>query len=124
MRQMPEPSYVSAATSKLMAAVRSRDTGPEMAVRRCAHSLGYRFRLHRKGLAGTPDLVFPRYRVAIFVHGCFWHRHAGCARASTPKTRQQFWLDKFKANVARDKRAIERLEAQGWYCTVIWECET
>lgn len=95
-----------------------------MRVRKAAHALGLRFRLHRKDLAGSPDLVFPRHRTAIFVHGCFWHRHPGCSKASMPKTRPEFWQVKFDANVARDASAVDFLERMGWNVLVIWECET
>jgi DNA mismatch endonuclease (patch repair protein) len=110
--------------SKIMARIGPRNTKPELRVRKLAHNLGYRFRLHRKDLPGTPDLVFPRYRVVVFVHGCFWHRHQGCRYATTPATRQEFWEAKFEGNVARDRRAIESLEGMGWKVLVIWECET
>lgn len=106
-----------------MARVRSKDTLPEMRVRRVAHRMGLRFRLHRKDLPGRPDLVFPRYRLAVFVHGCFWHRHSGCSRASTPATRIDFWQAKFDANVARDVRQTTLLSEQGWTVLVLWECE-
>ncbi len=95
-----------------------------MIVRRAAHALGYRFRLHRKDLPGRPDLVFPSRRAVIFVHGCFWHRHPGCRMASTPKTRVEFWSAKFDRNVQRDAAVIDALEAAGWRVLVIWECET
>ncbi|MCP1374687.1 DNA mismatch endonuclease Vsr [Dyella sp. Sa] len=107
-----------------MSRVRGKDTRPEMAVRRTAHSMGLRFRLHRKDLPGAPDLVFPRRHIALFVHGCFWHRHAGCRLAADPKTRPDFWVKKFQANVERDRRAIEKLEQMGWRTVVVWECET
>lgn len=94
-----------------------------MAVRRAAHRLGYRFRLHRRSLPGRPDLVFPSRRAAIFVHGCFWHRHGGCRKASTPKTRVEFWEAKFARNVERDAEVQQRLRAAGWRVLVIWECE-
>lgn len=113
----PERSY-------LMSRVGPKDTKPEMVVRRALHALGYRFRLHRKDLAGRPDIVLPRYRTAIFVHGCFWHRHPGCRKASTPKTRVEFWQDKFTANIARDERNVAALEADGWSVLTVWECET
>lgn len=109
--------------SWLMSRVRSRDTSPEMHVRKAAHALGLRFRLHRKDLPGSPDLVFPRYRTAIFVHGCFWHRHPDCRKASMPKTKADFWQAKFDTNVERDARAVEALERLGWRVTTIWECE-
>lgn len=107
-----------------MARVRGKNTTPEMLVRRAAHALGYRFRLHPKQLPGRPDLVFPSRRKAIFVHGCFWHRHLGCRMASMPKTRAEFWSTKFEQNVRRDAAAIEALESTGWKVLVIWECET
>jgi DNA mismatch endonuclease (patch repair protein) len=110
--------------SSLMAKVRSGDTQPEHRVRRVAHALGLRFRLHRRDLPGKPDIVFPKYRVAIFVHGCFWHRHPGCKRASMPQSRIEFWRNKLKRNVQRDLVAVAALEASGWRTEVIWECET
>lgn len=109
--------------SQLMASVRSKDTRPERTVRQFVHRLGFRFRLHRKDLPGTPDLVFPGRRAVILVHGCFWHRHAGCKDASMPKSNVEFWHHKFEENVARDKRNIEKLRASGWRTLVIWECE-
>lgn len=110
--------------SWLMSRVRGKNTSPEMRVRRSAHALGLRFRLHRKDLPGKPDLVFPKYHVAMFVHGCFWHRHPECSKASTPKSRIEFWQEKFNANVARDARVEAELEALGWQVVIIWECET
>ena len=110
--------------SHLMSRVRGKDTTPEMIVRRAAHALGFRFRLHRKDLPGRPDLVFPSRRKAVFVHGCFWHRHAGCRMASTPKTRAEFWAGKFDRNVRRDAAAVETLEQAGWRVMIVWECET
>ncbi|MDE2783394.1 MAG: very short patch repair endonuclease [Gemmatimonadota bacterium] len=110
--------------SEIMSRVRSRDTKPELIVRRIAHGLGYRFRLHRRDLPGCPDLVFPRYRSVILVHGCFWHRHPHCKYASRPKTRVAYWEDKFRANVARDARNEALLRHLGWRVMVIWECET
>lgn len=107
-----------------MSRVKGRDTLPELRVRKAAHAMGLRFRLHRKDLPGCPDLIFPKRRVALFVHGCFWHRHPGCRKASTPKTRVEFWADKFKANVLRDARVSAELEKRGWKVAVIWECET
>lgn len=86
--------------------------------------MGYRFRLHRKDLPGTPDIVLPKHDTVIFVHGCFWHRHQGCSRSSTPKTRTDFWIAKFGRNVERDTEARKLLEALGWKVIVIWECET
>jgi len=110
--------------SWLMGQVRGRNTSPEIAVRKAAHGLGYRFRLHRKDLPGTPDLVFPRLRKVIFVHGCFWHRHRNCRLASFPKTRQEFWEAKFRRNVERDEQAVADLERLGWDVKVIWQCDT
>lgn len=112
------------ARSQNMAKIRGRDTGPELRVRRAAHALGLRFRLQRRDLPGTPDLVFPGRRIALFVHGCFWHRHSGCRFAYTPKSRIAFWQAKFDGNVARDRRKENELRAAGWTPVVIWECET
>lgn len=107
-----------------MSRVKGKDTLPEVRVRKAAHAKGLRFRLHRKDLPGTPDLVFPKYKTVIFVHGCFWHRHLGCSKASIPKTRTDFWQDKFKTNVARDKSNVDELTDAGWQVFTIWECET
>lgn len=107
-----------------MSRVRAKNTSPEMRVRRAAHALGLRFRLHRRDLPGNPDLVFPKHRAVLFVHGCFWHRHAGCAKATTPKSRTNFWQTKFDATVARDARSEESLEKAGWRVFKLWECET
>lgn len=111
--------------SALMARIRPTDTAPEIAVRRLAHALGCRFRLHRRDLPGTPDLVFPRLGKAVLVHGCFWHRHPdpGCRNAVLPKTRQEWWRTKLLGNAARDARNMERLSAMGWQVLVLWECE-
>lgn len=110
--------------SQMMAGIKDRNTGPELMVRRLAHKLGFRFRLHRKDLPGSPDLVFPGHRVAVFVHGCFWHRHRDCRYAYTPKSRVVFWTEKFAQNTTRDRRAEEALRNLGWRVLVIWECET
>lgn len=110
--------------SALMSRVRSKNTTPELVVRRIAHALGYRFRLHRTDLPGTPDLVFPSGRKAVFVHGCFWHRHPGCRKATTPKSRIEFWSEKFARNVERDQEIRAQLGALGWVSFTIWECET
>jgi DNA mismatch endonuclease, patch repair protein len=107
-----------------MRLIRKRDTSPELAVRRVAHALGLRFRLHRHGLPGTPDLVFPRLRKAILVHGCFWHQHKGCRLARQPKSRLDYWLPKLAGNVARDRKSRSALKMAGWTSLVIWECET
>jgi DNA mismatch endonuclease (patch repair protein) len=106
-----------------MRAVKGRDTSPELLVRRLAHSLGYRFRLHRSDLPGKPDLVFPGRRKAIFVHGCFWHGH-DCARgARVPKENRAYWIEKIERNRRRDKRNLEALTDQGWAAMILWECE-
>lgn len=108
--------------SRLMSRVRREHTAPEMAIRKVAHSLGLRFRLHRQDLPGKPDLVFPRWNVALFVHGCFWHQHQGCARAKLPQNNHEYWKAKFTRNVQRDALASARLKAHGWKVLVIWEC--
>lgn len=105
-----------------MRAVRRRDTAPEMTVRRLLHRRGWRYRLHRKDLPGSPDIVFTRLRKAIFVHGCFWHGHE-CSKGRQPKTRQAFWSAKIADNRARDKRAEDALHALGWETLIIWQCE-
>ena len=110
--------------SENMRRIRPKDTKPEMIVRRTAHSLGLRYRLHRKDLPGTPDMVFSRHKVAMFVHGCFWHRHAGCPNCTNPGTRPEFWAAKFAANVERDARSERELRELGWRVEIIWECET
>ena len=109
--------------SWLMSQVRARNTSPEIRVRKAAHAMGLRFRLHRNDLPGSPDLVLPRHRRVILVHGCFWHRHSGCRKASIPKTRPDYWKAKFHANVERDDRVTEALERLGWEVSTIWECE-
>lgn len=119
---MKHDLQISAERSAMMRAVRGKDTKPELAVRQTLHRLGFRFRLHRKDLPGRPDIVLPRHRLAIFVHGCFWHRHAGCKRASSPKTRSEFWNAKFEANVARDDRVQCALQDAGWKVLIVWEC--
>ena len=108
----------------LMGRIKGANTKPEMIVRRVLHAMGRRFRLHRRDLPGRPDIVLPRFRIAIFVHGCFWHRHPGCAGTTTPKTRTSFWSAKFEANMTRDSTAQAALAAAGWKVVVIWECET
>lgn len=105
-----------------MSGIRGKDTQPELIVRSFLHRKGLRFRLHAR-LPGKPDLVFPKYRTAVFVHGCFWHRHKGCKFTTTPKTRPEFWEAKFLANIKRDAVAKERLEALGWRVLVVWACQ-
>lgn len=110
------------ARSHQMSLVKGRDTKPELAVRRLIWSMGYRYRLHVRNLPGKPDIVLPRFRKAIFVHGCFWHRHARCSRTRVPKTNVEFWVAKFDANVGRDRSTRASLSRAGWSSLVIWEC--
>jgi DNA mismatch endonuclease (patch repair protein) len=107
-----------------MRAVKRANTAPEIIVRQALHALGLRFRLHRRDFPGSPDVVLPRFRTVIFVHGCFWHRHPGCRYTTTPKTRQEYWLPKFDANVERDAQKEAQVRELGWRVLVIWECET
>ena len=109
------------ARSRLMAQVRGRDTGPEMHVRRALWTDGFRYRLHVRDMPGTPDLVLSKYRIAVFVHGCFWHQH-GCKRSKRPASNREFWNSKFDANISRDARNQTRLKDRGWTVTTIWEC--
>ena len=109
--------------SRMMAAIRGKHTRPEMALRSRLHRAGYRFRVHDRRLPGTPDIVLARYRTVVEVRGCFWHRHPGCRYTTTPKTRTEFWQDKFDANVARDRRNVRKLQEDGWQVLVVWECE-
>ena len=110
--------------SDIMRAVKRANTAPEIIVRQVLHALGIRFRLHRRDLPGSPDVVLPRFRTVIFVHGCFWHRHPDCRYTTTPKTRQEYWLPKFAANIERDLRKEAQLQALGWRVLLVWECET
>lgn len=110
--------------SKIMGRIRGKGTGPELAVRKAAFSLGYRYRLYDRRLPGSPDLVFSSRRTVIFVHGCFWHRHENCRYSYTPKSNIEFWSKKFESNVTRDERVRKELEGLGWKVAVIWECET
>lgn len=109
--------------SRLMAQVKSKNTGPEMTVRRLVHGMGYRYRLHQGKLPGKPDLVFKTRKKVIFVHGCFWHLHENCPQARMPKSKTDFWKPKLEGNRVRDQRNQEKLKAMGWDCLVIWECE-
>ncbi len=109
--------------SERMSRVRSKDTKPEMRVRRLVHSLGYRYRLHSGKLPGRPDLVFPGRRKVIFMHGCYWHRHEGCARCRLPKSRLDFWAPKLERNRLRDLENQSKLEELGWDVLMVWECE-
>lgn len=105
-----------------MSRIKSKNTAPEMRIRSALHQLGYRFRLHVKELPGKPDIVLPKYKTVIFVHGCFWHRHKGCVRATTPSTNQEYWEKKFQQNVMRDKLEQDELKRMGWRVIVVWEC--
>lgn len=107
-----------------MSRIRSKDTEPEKIVRSLLHRMGYRFRLYRKDLPGKPDIVLPKYKTVIFVHGCFWHRHKGCKRCTTPSTNTAYWLPKFERNIAKDKENQKKLKQLGWRSVIIWECET
>lgn len=110
--------------SRLMSRVKGRDTQPEKLVRSLLHRLGYRFRLHRADLPGKPDIALPKYRKAIFVHGCFWHQHPGCQRAKRPSSNEEFWNDKLDRNVARDRKNRKELKKLGWSHLIVWECKT
>ncbi|WP_459720892.1 very short patch repair endonuclease [Sideroxyarcus sp. TK5] len=110
--------------SRVMSAVRGKDTTPELIVRRLLHSMGFRFRLHRKDLPGKPDIVLPKYHACIFVHGCFWHQHPRCKRASRPTSHTVFWNAKLQGNADRDKKNYRALKRLGWRVMVIWECQT
>lgn len=106
----------------MMAAVPQKDTVPEMSVRRLLHGMGFRYRLHVKGLAGRPDLVFPGRRKVVFVHGCFWHGH-DCSKGELPKSNVKFWQDKIETNKERDANAVSELEGSGWAVRIVWQCE-
>lgn len=108
--------------SRMMANIRGRNTWPERSLRSLLFARGYRYRLHVKKLPGCPDLVFPKYRAVVFVHGCFWHRHEGCRYTTTPKTNVEFWEQKLKENIDRDGRHLEMLRSLGWRVAVVWEC--
>ncbi|WP_417628267.1 very short patch repair endonuclease [Pararhodobacter aggregans] len=108
--------------SRMMAGIRGVDTRPERQLRSALHARGFRFRLHDRRLPGKPDIVLPRWSVAILVHGCFWHRHPGCPKATTPASNVEFWHEKFSANVARDLAKAEALRAGGWRVLTVWEC--
>ena len=108
--------------SRIMARVASKNTRPELRVRRDIHSAGFRYRLHVSMLPGSPDLVFPRFKLALFIHGCFWHKHM-CSHFRMPASNQDYWSKKLARNVERDRSALGQLESLGWRCRVIWECE-
>jgi DNA mismatch endonuclease (patch repair protein) len=117
-------TLTKAQRSERMARIRSKDTQPELRVRRLAYTLGYRYRLHRRDLPGCPDLVFPSRRKVVFIHGCFWHSHDGCKVANKPKSRTDFWFAKFERNRARDAKNLRALNSAGWRVFTVWECET
>lgn len=113
----------SATRSRMMSGIQSKNTKPEMLVRQYLHAQGFRYRLHTRELPGAPDLVLPKYRVVIFVHGCFWHRHAGCRFATHPASNIERWKTKFQSNLERDAKNVAALQATGWCVLVVWECE-
>lgn len=106
-----------------MSRIRGKSTKPELALRSAMHSAGLRFRLHRRDLPGTPDIIMPRSKIAVFVHGCYWHRHSDCKFAATPKSNPSFWADKFRRTLERDHENIQSLEMAGWTVIVAWECD-
>lgn len=109
--------------SRMMAGIRGKNTKPEMVVRRALHAEGFRYRLHVASLPGRPDIVLPKHRAVVLVHGCFWHRHEGCRFATTPATRSEFWEEKFRQNVVRDRKSEQALRALGWRVATLWECD-
>lgn len=116
--------YSKQKRSEMMSRVRVANTKPEMIVRRKLHSLGFRFRLHRKELPGKPDIVLTKHRAVIFVHGCFWHQHESCSKAKPPSSNVEFWENKLKENMRRDFRNVSELKRLGWHVLIVWECET
>jgi DNA mismatch endonuclease, patch repair protein len=122
-RKTRKRKLIALTRSENMSRIRSKDTAPEWAVRRALWAAGLRYRLHDKNLPGRPDLVFPRRRTVVFVHGCFWHSHAGCRNFRLPKTRSSWWAEKLARNKSRDAEVRESLRAKGWKSLVIWECE-
>jgi DNA mismatch endonuclease (patch repair protein) len=115
--------YTDEKRSQIMSKISGKNTKPEIIIRKIAHKLGYRFRLHRKDLPGKPDLVFPKYKKVIFVNGCFWHGHSTCSRSKLPTTRHEFWKEKIESNKRRDKSNKIKLKKMGWDYLVIWQCE-
>ena len=109
--------------SRMMSGIRCKNTKPELLLRSALHALGFRFRIQRKDLPGKPDIVLPKYKTIIFVHGCFWHRHPGCKYAYTPKSNVEFWMNKLEGNVIRDRLTEKTLEEMGWRVLIVWECE-
>lgn len=120
---MPD-TFTPQKRSSIMSKVKNHDTKPEYIVRKLLYKMGYRFRLQRKDLPGTPDIVLPKYRTVIFVHGCFWHGHEGCTRSSRPTSNIEFWNSKLDKNIKRDMEAQSKLREAGWNVLVIWQCET
>jgi DNA mismatch endonuclease (patch repair protein) len=116
-------SISTARRSANMSRIRSKDTKPEMLIRRMLHRLGYRYRLHRRDLPGAPDLVFPSRKKIVLVHGCFWHHHKGCIDGRLPKSREDYWLPKLVRNVERDRRNVAKLRRGGWKVMTVWECD-
>lgn len=109
--------------SKIMKDVKSCNTQPELYIRKLLHKMGFRFRVNKKSLPGKPDIVLPKYKTIVFVHGCFWHQHENCNKARKPKSNKQFWIKKIKKNIERDERNIKELEDLGWKVIIVWECE-
>ena len=109
--------------SWMMSRVKSKDTKPEKIVRSMIHRMGFRFRKNRRDLPGSPDIVFPKYRKVIFIHGCFWHGHKNCSKASRPSSNEEFWSDKLDTNIQRDRKKVRELKKQGWKVLIIWECQ-
>lgn len=110
--------------SAMMSGIRGKDTKPELVVRKALFAAGFRFRLHRQDLPGTPDIVLPKYHVVVLVHGCFWHQHEGCRYSKLPRTRSDFWKEKLERNVVRDKESVDALLERGWRVIQVWECAT
>ena len=123
IRKAVSDIFTKAKRSEVMSRIGARDTGPERSVRSMLHRMGYRFRLYGADLPGKPDIVLPRFRTAIFVNGCFWHRHKGCRFAYTPKSRTRFWIEKLESNVMRDRRVNRGLVKLDWHVVTVWECE-
>ena len=123
MKKKISPNPIDPQRSALMARVRQRHSAPEQAVRQILRSLEIPYKLHRKSLPGTPDIVVPSRKCVVFVHGCFWHRHASCSKATMPKSRVSFWTDKFEKNVARDRRNNRAIRKRGWKVVTVWECQ-
>lgn len=121
---MSQSQRLSESRRRNMRAIKGQNTKPELVVRSLLHEMGYRFRLHRRELPGSPDIVLPRHRLVVFVHGCFWHRHSCSRGRSMPATRVEFWTRKFAANVKRDRRTARVLRKAGWRVLVVWECQT